>query len=158
MTAASRAQPAAPARSRRILAIDYGRRRIGLALSDELLLTARPLATLTRKNRRDDLRRLRGVIREHGVARLIIGHPLMLNGSAGPMADEAAAFAARLKKELRLPVELVDERLTSWEAEQLLADREASKRQGRETLDQTAAAVLLRDYLSRQAGAPATGI
>ncbi len=135
----------------RILAIDYGRRRIGLALSDALGLTSQPLATLARTNRRNDLRCLREIVRRHEVRRILVGHPLHLGGSAGEMAAEAARFAARLEKELRLPVELVDERLSSWEAEQLLAagGPVPAKQRGGEKLDQVAAAIILRDYLER---------
>jgi putative Holliday junction resolvase len=162
MTVFSRAFPGrAPAG--RVLAVDYGRRRIGLALSDALGLVARPLATLRRTNRRADLRRLREIAREHDVRRIVVGHPLHLDGGAGEMAAEAARFAARLEKQLGLPVELVDERLSSWEAEQTLAANRAlaRKRRGRAggqrptrevrreggTIDQVAAAVILRDYL-----------
>jgi putative pre-16S rRNA nuclease len=132
----------------RVLALDYGRRRIGLALSDELRLTARPLATFERTNRRDDLRRLREIIRKHGVKEIVVGHPVRLDGSAGEMAAEAERFAARVEKETGLPVELVDERLTSWEARETLA--ETKPRPGKERLlDDIAAAIILRDYLER---------
>lgn len=103
-----------------MLALDYGRRRIGLAASDALGLTAQPLGTLERTNRRDDLRRLREIVRRHGVRRIVVGHPLRLDGTPGEMAAEAARFAARIEKQLGLPVELVDERLSSWEAEQIV--------------------------------------
>jgi len=147
---------AAPARERRrILALDYGRKRIGLALSDELRLTAQPLKTLERKNRVEDVRRLRGICREQGVARIIVGHPVHMTGEAGPMADEAARFAARLKKELGIEVELLDERLTSWEAEQTVAGTKSPRGRGRAALDDVAAAILLREYLDRQS--PAQG-
>ncbi len=82
----------------RILALDYGRKRIGLALSDELGLTAQPLVTLLRTNRRNDLRRLRDICRKHSVARILVGHPLHMTGEPSPMAEEAALFAARLHK------------------------------------------------------------
>lgn len=105
----------------RVLAIDYGRRRLGLALSDEGRLVARPIETVERVNRRADLARLRRIAREHGVAQLVVGLPLRLDGAAGEMATEAREFAARVAKALRLPVALVDERLTSWEASEGLA-------------------------------------
>jgi putative holliday junction resolvase len=141
----------APTRERRrILALDYGRKRIGLALSDELRLTAQPLKTLARKNRADDVRRLREICREQGVARIIVGHPVHMTGEAGVMAEEAARFAARLKKELGIEVELLDERLTSWEAEQMVAGTRSPRGQGRAPLDDVAAAILLREYLERQ--------
>jgi len=136
------------------LAIDYGRKRIGLALSDELGLTAQPLATFVRTNRRNDLRRLRDVCRKHGVTRIVVGLPLHMTGEPGPMSDEAARFAARVQKELGVRVELVDERLTTWEAEQMtgaggpLGPAAASRRK-RRPLDELAAAILLRDYLAR---------
>lgn len=136
--------------SHRILAIDYGRKRIGLALSDELGLTAQPLVTLLRTNRRNDLRRLRDICRKHSVARILVGHPLHMTGEASPMADEAALFAARLQKDLGIEVELVDERLTTWEAAQTMAEVKSSSRRKRASLDDVAAAVLLRDYLEHK--------
>jgi putative pre-16S rRNA nuclease len=128
----------------RILAIDYGRRRIGLALSDELGLLAQPLETLERRNRQSDLRRLGELVRKRSVQRIIVGLPLRLDGTAGEMAEEAARFALQLGKELRLPVELVDERLTSWEAEQMLA----GERRRRRRVDEIAAAIFLDQYLA----------
>jgi putative Holliday junction resolvase len=166
---ASALNPATNSQPGRILAMDYGRRRIGLAISDELELTAQPLETLARTNRARDLRRLREIVRKHAVRRILVGLPLHLDGTAGEMADEAARFAARMGKQLGLPVELVDERLSSWEAEQALAQgqrfgvrrrrarsgREAARRHGAEKqrgeVDQVAAAILLRDYLERLA-------
>lgn len=134
------------ARRGRILAIDYGRKRIGLALSDELGLTARPLGTLVRTNRANDLRRLRDACRAHAVGRILVGRPVHMDGSAGEMADEAQRFAARLAKELGIETEMVDERLTSWEAERMLAGTSPQSRK-RKPLDALAAAVLLRDHL-----------
>lgn len=140
----------------RVLAIDYGRKRLGLAVSDPLRLTARPLATWSRSNRRHDLLRLRTLCREQEITRIVVGWPLQLGGTPGEMSSEAARFAERLRKELGIPVELVDERLSSWEAQQTLAEtaagepRPRSRKQDR--LDEVAAAVILRDYLSRAGG------
>ncbi|HUJ31835.1 MAG TPA: Holliday junction resolvase RuvX [Candidatus Acidoferrum sp.] len=135
--------------ARRILAIDYGRKRIGLALSDELRLIAQPLATLQRSNRRNDMDRIRQICESHSVARIIVGHPLHMSGEAGEMAAEAARFAARLEKQTGLKTELVDERLTSWEAGRTMAEVKSSARRKRGPRDEVAAAVLLRDYLER---------
>jgi putative holliday junction resolvase len=135
----------------RILAVDYGRRRIGLALSDELRITARPLATISRTNRRADMSRLREACRVNGVTHIIVGHPLQMTGEAGEMADEAARFASRLEKETQIGVELVDERLTSWEAERTATSRK-SARHKRKPIDDVAAAVLLRGYLDENRG------
>lgn len=136
----------------RILAIDYGRKRIGLALSDELGLTAQPLDVLIHKNRREDIRRLREICREHGVRRILVGHPLHITGEAGEMADEAARFANRLGKELGIEVELADERLTSWEAEQI-ANESKSISSRKAPVDAVAAAILLREYLDKKRSA-----
>src|SRR5487761_18560 len=135
----------------RVLAIDYGRRRIGLAVSDELGITAAPLATLERKNRRDDIRRLRDTARKYTIALIIVSSPVHLNGHAGEMAEEASRFAARIQKELGLPVRLRDERLTSWEAEQTLKENAGRKRQNA-NVDSVAAAILLREYLDENRG------
>ena len=131
----------------RIMAIDYGRKRFGLALSDELGMTSQPLTTLPRTNRRDDLRRLRLLARENNVRRIVVGLPLRLDGSAGEMAEEVKSFAARLNKNLGLPVEMFDERLTSWEANETATI--ANRREAHDAhRDDVAAAIILRDYLA----------
>ena len=136
----------------RILAIDYGRKRIGLAISDELQITAQPLQVMKRVNRREDLRRLRDICRKEGVARILVGHPLHITGEAGEMAEEAARFAARLRKELGIEVDLVDERLTSWEATQMVAETGSATHRKASSLDDVAAAIFLREYLERCPG------
>jgi putative holliday junction resolvase len=146
---------AAEEKPRRVLAIDYGRRRIGLALSDEFGLAARPLATLARTNRRNDLRRLREICREHSIGLIVVGHPLHISGEAGEMAYEAGRFAARLGKafaKMGIGVELADERLTTWEARKTVAATKSPRRR-HEPVDDVAAAVLLRDYLERRRSA-----
>jgi putative holliday junction resolvase len=150
-----------------ILAIDYGQKRLGLALSDENRVTSRPFAIWARVNRRRDLARLRELARQYAVRRIVIGLPLHLDGTQSEMSEEAKGFAARIQKALGIPVEMMDERLSSWEAEQTLrankstasSHRGAKQQPGRNrrtTFDDVAAAVILRDYLSRvrpQAGA-----
>jgi putative holliday junction resolvase len=129
----------------RVLAIDYGRRRIGLAVSDELGVTARPLATMERKNRREDLRRLRDLARKSQVSAILVGYPIHMSGESGEMSIEAEQFAARIRKELGLPVKLQDERLTSWEAEQVAQELGLGKNAD---IDSLSAAILLREYLN----------
>jgi putative Holliday junction resolvase len=142
-------QAAKPGKGR-VLAIDYGRKRIGLAISDELRLTARPLGTLERTNRRNDLRRLRELTRKQTVRRIVVGNPVRLDGSAGEMAEEAARFAARIQKELRLPVEMLDERLSSWVARDSATTTNTKRSKKDAGLDAVAAAVILRDFLERE--------
>jgi putative holliday junction resolvase len=137
----------------RVLGIDYGQKRIGLALSDEMRVTARPLSTLVRTNRQNDVRRLREICRTNGVGQIVVGHPLRMSGAAGEMAEQVARFAVRLQKELGIPVELLDERLTSWEAEKMVAQGGLSKREG-SAVDDLAAAILLRQYLEQESEKP----
>jgi putative holliday junction resolvase len=132
---------------RRVLAIDYGRKRIGLALSDELGITAQPFAILARTNRQGDIRRLREICRANSVMQIVVGHPVHMSGEAGEMADEAVRFAARLEKELGIKVDLMDERLTSWEAQQMASEFATASGKKRGHLDDVAAAILLREYL-----------
>ena len=137
----------APGAPGAVLAIDYGRRRLGLALSDALGVIARPLAVWQRTNRRGDLARIRDLCRRHSVGRIVVGWPIRLDGTPGEMAREAASFAERLRKYLGRPVDLADERLSSWEASQQL--HETGARRGGKPVDDVAATVILRDYLAR---------
>ena len=141
--------------------MDYGRARIGLAIADTQTQLPRPLLTLERVNRNEDMRRLRELAREHGVRQIVVGLPLRLDGTRGEMAEEATRFAARLRKQLSLPVDMLDERLTSWEAERLLEEqsgrvlhdtKHAKKehRPARASVDAVAAAVILKEYLDHQ--------
>jgi len=157
----------------RILALDYGRARIGIAIAEVAAGLPRPLASLERVNRNEDMRRLREMVREHAVRQIIVGLPLRLDGTRGEMAEEAARFAQRVHKQLGLPVEMVDERLTSWEAERQLeeqhgrrfhpvhaAPQHASKKSsgrhvGKTSVDAMAAAIILKEYLDRQRTKPA---
>ncbi len=153
------AEPTIPLpKSQRILAIDYGPRRIGLALSDELGLTAQPLAVLSRKNRLSDLNRLREICERHSVRHIVVGLPLHITGERGEMADEASRFAVRLQKVLNIETEMFDERLTSWEARQTLSQTKGRSLAKRQAVDDVAAAIILRDYLERhRSPAPSSG-
>jgi len=137
----------------RILAIDYGRARHGLAVSDGLGLAGRPLPALQRKDEAKDLAVLRRVIEEHDVRRLVVGLPLNMDGSEGEMATEVRVFAGRLESALGLPVLLEDERLSTDEAESLLREGGLRPSERRALRDSVAAAVILRSVLEREAGA-----
>jgi putative Holliday junction resolvase len=141
-----------------ILAIDYGQKRLGLALSDEHGVTSRPFATWVRTNRRRDLARLRELVRKEGVRNIVVGLPLHMDGTPSEMSEDAKAFAARVEKALGIRVELMDERLSSWEAAQILSGkklrpvrgaRNETARTRKKPLDDVAAAVILRDYLDK---------
>jgi putative holliday junction resolvase len=143
---------AAGSRPGRVLAIDYGRKRIGLAISDELRTIARPLANLVRTNRRNDVHRLKDTCKKHQIALIVVGLPLHISSEQSEMAQEASRFAARLEKELGVRVVTLDERLTTWEAERTAAETRPASRRKHKDLDSLAAAVLLRDYLSLKQG------
>lgn len=159
-------RPARPQKQGKILALDYGRKKIGLALADSEARIAAPHDTLERVNRNEDMRRLREFVREHNVQQIVVGLPLRLDGTHGDMAEETTGFANRLRKQIGIPVEMIDERLTSWEAERIL-EEEMGRRithetthegkrklirnvQGKYTVDAIAAMVILREYLSRE--------
>ncbi|MGA8104047.1 MAG: Holliday junction resolvase RuvX [Candidatus Acidiferrales bacterium] len=129
----------------RILALDYGHKRLGMAVSDEMQLTVQPHHVYYRVNRREDFRYLRQTVRSLGVRRIVLGRPVHIDGQRSEMTDEVENYAIRLRKELGIEVVLQDERLTTWEARQL----QTAKRSGNEfdPVDAIAAAVLLRDYL-----------
>src|SRR2546425_13320878 len=95
---------------------------MGLAIADSNARMARPLGTLERVNRNEDMRRLRELVREHGVRQILVGLPLRLDGTRGEMAEEAERFAQRVRKQIGVPVEMMGERLTTWEAERLLEE------------------------------------
>jgi putative Holliday junction resolvase len=138
----------------RILAIDYGHKRHGLAVSDGLGLVGHPLPALQRASAARDLEQLRHVIDEHDVRRLVVGLPLNMDGSEGPMAAEARTFAAGLERELGLPVLLEDERLSTDEAESLLREGGLRPSERKALRDSVAAAVILRGVLDREAAGP----
>jgi len=145
----------------KILAIDYGRVRIGLAIADWPHGLPQPLATLGRINRNEDMRRLRELVREHAVNLILVGLPLRLDGTRGDMAEETERFARRVQKQIGVSVQMADERLTSWEAERQLEEQfgrrsnvtesSSAKKKATEkfSADSMAAAILLREYLER---------
>ena len=135
----------------RILGIDYGRRRIGLAISDEEGILASPFPTYVRERSvAQDITALTSLIDKHGVTAVVVGLPLNMNGSRGEMAREAEAFADRIRQETALPVELFDERLTSSEAERVLLEADLPRRRRRDLRDSLSAVLILQGHLDRQ--------
>ena len=135
----------------RVLGIDYGRRRIGLALSDEEGILASPLPTYVRgRSEERDIAGLASLIVRHGVTAVVVGLPLNMDGSRGEMAREAEAFADRIRQETVLPVELFDERLTSSEAERVLLEADLPRRRRKELRDSLSAVLILQGHLDWQ--------
>ena len=142
----------------RILGLDYGSRRIGVAVCDELGMTAQGLATITRKNREADLERIAEFIRRYAVEKIVIGYPLRLDGSEGIQCEKINRFIRRLENRFSLPVIRRDETLSTKEAEEILRDRGVRPEKRRETIDRVAAAIVLQGYLDALQGGERAGV
>lgn len=138
--------PEAP-RVTRILAVDHGSRRIGLAVTDELGVTAQGLPTLHRTTKRNDFDHLRRAIKRYNVAEIVVGLPLRMSGEQGTQSEKVEAFAEELRARFKLPVHLFDERLTSVEANRLLDETDISDRRRKEVVDRLAAVLILQAFL-----------
>ena len=133
------------------LGLDFGTRRIGLAVSDPEGSFAFPAGAIERSGMRKDLAALADVIQERGIRRIVLGLPLHMDGRAGEMAEAVRAFARELEKKTGLPVELFDERWTTLEAQRALRDAgRPSAKQRRGEVDAVAASILLRTWLERE--------
>jgi putative Holliday junction resolvase len=133
----------------RVLALDMGAKRVGVAVSDELRLTVRPLKALRGTNWKQLLRALNELCVEFDVRQVVLGLPLRLDGGEGDAAKEVRNVARKLELSLRIPVDFQDERLTSKAAESALRREGMEEREVFENADSEAAAIILRDYLSR---------
>ena len=135
--------------SGRLLAVDVGEKRLGVAVCDEMQTLASPLMVLVRRSKEEDVERFRRVVAEQVAVGLVAGHPLNADGSAGSQARQAARYGHRLANAVGLPIMLWDEYGSSQEAAERLAH--ASKSRRRAPLDAEAAAVILQEYLDRTA-------
>jgi putative Holliday junction resolvase len=133
--------------SGRVMGLDVGSRRIGIAVSDPLGITAQGLETLQRRNKRTDLAALERVIREYGVREIVVGLPLRMSGAEGTQSDKMQLFAEDLRKRFRMPVHLWDERLTSAEANRLLRETELSIEKRGKAVDRMAAILILQGWM-----------
>ena len=132
------------------LGIDHGSKRIGLAISDPGGTIALPAGTLESRGLERDLAAIREVVEAHQVKRIVVGLPLHMNGRAGRQAEAARKFAERLAEEFGLPVDTLDERWTTREAERALQATGRKGKKKRAVIDSVAAAILLRTYLERE--------
>lgn len=142
----------------RILGLDYGERRIGVALCDELGMTAQGVATLTRKNREADLDAITELVARQGIERIVVGYPIRLDGSEGIQCEKINAFIRRLETRLSLPVIRWDETLSTKEAEELLRERGVRPEKRRAMIDRVAASVILQGYLDSLARGKKSGL
>lgn len=138
----------------RILALDPGTKRIGVALSDELGWTAQPLETFERKSLNVDVAHINELVRRHDVREIVVGMPIQLNGRMGPAAQSVQQFVEALQAAVGIPVVAWDERLTTKAAEQMLIEADVSRKKRKGAVDRVAAALLLKSYLEHLSSAP----
>lgn len=141
------------------MAIDYGTKSIGIAISDELQLTVRPLTTIrySRKKYAGAITRIYSLVEENEVGLLVVGMPLNMDGTRGETAVRVEGFITDLQNRLSIPIVTVDERLTSYEANQILREMGMNERERRLRSDEYAAVIILQDYLDGKARQSETG-
>jgi len=137
--------------TKRILGLDVGNRRIGVALSDPLGMTAQRLTTIERRDRWHDVEAIRALVTEHQVEAVVVGLPLTLRGEAGPQADLVTEFIGAVRAALPCPVHPLDERLTTVQGERALLETDTSRRRRKQLIDQVAAQLILQAYLDGNA-------
>jgi putative Holliday junction resolvase len=136
----------------RVLGLDVGDRRIGVALSDPLGWTASPLPPLERLSWKKDLARVRALLEEHRVAAVVVGLPIRMDGTRGEQAEKTLEFVRRLQVTTRVPVLTRDERLTTREAERRMVEADVRRKRRREVIDGIAACLILQGYLDSVRG------
>ena len=134
----------------RILAVDYGEKRIGLAVSDELGLTASPLMTLTRRSDDETVRQIAQLASKLRVAQIVVGLPRRTDAQEGEMERKVKAFAEKLRQKVSVTVVLFDERFTTRIAEQVLLEADLSRRKRKQVRDRLSAVILLQSFLEAQ--------
>ncbi|WP_374019609.1 Holliday junction resolvase RuvX [Paenibacillus thiaminolyticus] len=134
----------------KILGLDYGDRKIGVAVSDAFGWTAQGLEVIIRRKPEDDLHRIGDIIKEHGVEEIVIGLPKNMNGTIGPRGEISRSYAEVLKQSFGLPVHLWDERLSTVSAERTLLEADVSRKKRRQVIDKMAATIILQTYLDYQ--------
>jgi putative Holliday junction resolvase len=137
----------------RAMGLDVGTKTVGIAVSDELGITAQPVTTIRRTNLRADLDALEELVREHGVDRLVVGLPLNLDGTEGPSASVARKLGDAAGERTHLPVLYWDERLTTRAAQRALVEADVSRAKRKKVIDQVAAALILQGWLDAQSHA-----
>ncbi|MDI6799502.1 MAG: Holliday junction resolvase RuvX [Actinomycetota bacterium] len=131
----------------RRLGLDVGQKRIGIALSDPLLLAATPLKTINRGDHDEEILEIKGLVEENEVDKVVVGLPTSMNGSLGPQAEETIAYVKKLEDKLKVPVITWDERFTTSMATRLLIEADVGRKKRRGLVDRVAAVFILQSYL-----------
>lgn len=136
----------------RILGLDLGTVRLGVAVSDEMGWTAQPLTVIKHRGEKEDLDAIAEIIEEYGVGELVVGLPTNMNGSIGPMAEKALKFMDELRQRFDLPVHQWDERLSTVAVERTLLDADVRRNKRKKVIDKMAASYILQGYLDLRSG------
>ncbi len=131
----------------RILGLDVGTKRIGLALSDPLGFSAQPLMTITRESKKKDMAAIEAVLLEYGIKRVVVGMPKNMNGTIGPSGEMAMLVGEKIKNKFKIEVIYVDERLSSVSAERTLIEADIKREDRKKMIDKVAASYILQTYL-----------
>lgn len=131
----------------RILAIDYGEKRLGIAVSDPLGIIPQGLPTIEYKSLKEVKQKLKEIIEQYEISQIVVGHPLNLRGEVAAAATQVQTFVQKIKMEVNLPIILWDERFTSVEAERILRQLNISPSRNKSKIDQISAMIVLQNYL-----------
>ncbi|UMZ74006.1 Holliday junction resolvase RuvX [Natranaerofaba carboxydovora] len=131
----------------RIMGLDYGEKRIGVAISDELKMTAQGITVIKRTLLDKDIEKIKELVLEYNVSEIVVGIPKNMDGTLGFMAEEVKEFAKEIQKKISISLELQDERLSSKAAERTLLEGDVSRKKRKEVIDKMAAVYLLQGYL-----------
>ena len=135
----------------RYMGLDVGDKTIGVAMSDEIGLTANPVTVISRTGSlKREIGEIRRLVQENGIGRIVVGMPFMLDGSVGIQAEKVQAFVEHLRRRITVPVVTWDERLTTAEVERILIASDQSREKRKKVIDKMAAAVILRSYMDRE--------
>lgn len=134
----------------RVLGVDYGEKRVGLAISDALGVVATPLGVHTRTRKGDDVEAVAEICREREIESVVVGHPLNMDGSSGEAVEKVDEFVERLGARIDLPIELWDERMSTMSAERVLIEGNMSRQRRKGVVDKLAAQIILQNYLDSQ--------
>lgn len=136
----------------RVLGLDVGERRIGVAVCDELGLTAQGIGVIKRNGLNQDIKSIEDLIKQYNVSKIVLGIPKNMNGTLGPQGESVKNFGEKIRKDLRIIVDYWDERLTTVEAERTLIDADLSRKKRKGVIDKLAAVLILQSYLDCKSG------
>ncbi|MCP4157592.1 MAG: Holliday junction resolvase RuvX [bacterium] len=131
----------------KILAIDYGLKRIGFAIGNPIIRTATPIDPIIRKNSKQAVDDIKQLVDEYDITKIIVGHPLNMDGSKSNITLQVENFAKKLKNKLNIDTQLVDERLTSFEADEVLKNHQPDYKKRKKKLDSISASIILNSYM-----------